>query len=83
MRTKGIKEKTIEILKRKSNLDVSRIWDIMSHMSATNIGMSLYLEKERRQLVLVENTTELAFITSDQPIINLDGDGERPPETLS
>jgi Protein of unknown function (DUF4238) len=75
MRTKGIKEKTIEILKRKSNLDVSRIWDIMSHMSATNIGMSLYLEKERRQLVLVENTTELAFITGDQPIINLDGDG--------
>jgi hypothetical protein len=83
MRTKGIKEKAIEILKRKRNLDVSRIWAIMSHMSAKNIGMSLYLEREKRRLILLENTTDLAFITGDQPIINLHGDGERPPEALS
>lgn len=83
MRTKGIKEKTIEILKRKSGLDVSRIWGIMSHMAATNVGLSLYLERKKRQLVLVENSTDLAFITGDQPIVNLHGDGEKPPETLS
>jgi hypothetical protein len=83
MRTKGAKEKTIEILNRKSSLDVSRIWGIMSHMAATNVGLSLYLERKKRQLVLVENSTDVAFITGDQPIVNLHGDGEKPPETLS
>jgi hypothetical protein len=84
MRTKGIKVRTIEILKRKSNLDASRIWDILSHMAATNIGMSVFLERERRKLVLVENTTDLPFITGDQPLVNLHGsDGEKSPATLS
>jgi Protein of unknown function (DUF4238) len=84
MRTKGIKAKTIEILKRKSNLDASRIWGILSHMFATNIGMGVFLERERRKLVLVENMTELAFITGDQPLVNLHGgDGEKSPATLA
>ena len=84
MRTKGIKVRTIEILKRKSNLDASRIWDILSHMAATNTGMSVFLERERRKLVLVENTTDLPFITGDQPLVNLHGsDGEKSPATLS
>jgi hypothetical protein len=83
MRTRGAKEKTIEILNRKSSLDVSRIWGIMSHMAATNVGLSLYLERKKRQLVLVENSTDLAFITGDQPIVNLHGDGKKPPATLS
>lgn len=83
MRTKGIKVKTIETLHRKSGLDVSRIQDIMSHMAATNIGLSLFLERKKRQLILVENTTDLEFITGDQPIVNLHGDSKNPPKTLS
>ncbi len=84
MRTKGVKVRTIEVLKQKNGLDVSRIWGIMSHMFATNIGMNVYLQKKRRKLVLVENTTDLAFITGDQPLINLHGgDGTKSPATLS
>ncbi len=83
MRTKGIKVKTIDILKQKCNVDASRIWGIMSHMFAANIGMGLYLERTKRKLVLVENTTDEAFVTGDQPLINLHGDGEKPPEALS
>ncbi|MEI9988156.1 MAG: DUF4238 domain-containing protein [Aliidongia sp.] len=83
MRTKGIKVKTIEILKRKNGLDASRIWSVMSHMFATNIGMGVYREKKKRRLVLVENTTDMAFITGDQPVINLHGGGEKSPATLS
>lgn len=82
MRTKGIRVKTIEVMKQKG-LDLSRIWSIMSNMFAANIGMSIYLEKKRRQLVLVENSTSLAFITGDQPVINLHGDGQKSPATLS
>jgi hypothetical protein len=33
MRTKGIREKTIEILKQKDGLDASRIWAVMSQMA--------------------------------------------------
>jgi Protein of unknown function (DUF4238) len=51
MRTKGVKVKTIEILKQKSGLDASRVWGIMSHMFAANIGMSLYLERRKRELI--------------------------------
>jgi hypothetical protein len=81
MRTKGIKVKTIDVLKRNSGLDVSRIWGIMSHMIATNIGMSVYLERTKRKLILVENTTDRTFITGDQPLINLHSD--EPPTALS
>jgi hypothetical protein len=80
-RTKGVKEKMIEI--SNGGLDASRIWAIMSCMFAVNVGWSLFLERKERQLVLVENLTDVAFITGDQPIVNLHGDGEKPPETLS
>ena len=83
MRTKGIKVKTIEVLQRTSGLDVSRVWAIMSHMFAANIGMNLYLERKKRQLLLIENTTDLEFITGDQPLINLLGGGGKSPQALS
>ncbi len=83
MRTKGIKVKTIEVLNQASGLDVSRVWAIMSHMLASNIGMNLYLQRKKRRLFLVENMTDLEFITGDQPLINLRGGGEKSPVTLS
>ena len=55
----------------------------MSHMFATNIGIAVYLERRKRKLILVENETPLAFITGDQPVINLHGGGEKPPASLS
>ncbi|PPQ34090.1 hypothetical protein CCR94_00085 [Rhodoblastus sphagnicola] len=82
MRTKGVKVKSIEILKRDHGLDISRIWAVMSHMFATNIGMTVFLERKRRKLILVENTTNLAFITGDQPLINLRGGGGKSPTEL-
>jgi hypothetical protein len=83
MRTKKIREKSIERVRSNDGLDISRIWDIMSHMFAVNIGMSLYLERSKRTLALLENHTDVPFVTGDQPIINLHGNGVTPPETLS
>src|ERR1700733_2153449 len=77
------KAKTIETLKQKRGLDISRIWGIMSHMFAANIGMGVYLERRKRQLVLVENGTDLPFLTGDQPVRKLHGDGRKSPATLS
>lgn len=83
MRTKGIRTKTVEVLKEKNNLDVSRIWAILSHMYASNIGMNVFLERKKRTLALIENTTGNDFITGDQPLINLHGDGNTPPTMLT
>ncbi len=53
-------------------------------MLATSIGMTVFLEKDTRMLTRVENTTDVTFITGDQPLINLHSDsGEKPPATLS
>ena len=40
MRTKGIKVRTIKLIRQKSGHDLSRIWDIMSHMYSIDIGAS-------------------------------------------
>ncbi|WP_050385514.1 DUF4238 domain-containing protein [Bradyrhizobium pachyrhizi] len=82
MRTKGVKERTIDRVKRHNGKELARIWDIMSPMFAFNIGMSLFLERKQRKLVLLDNNTNTPFITGDQPIINLRGDGVRPPTEL-
>jgi hypothetical protein len=55
----------------------------MSHMVATNISMSVFLERKKRRLVLIGNTTQLTFIAGDQPITNLHGGGEKSPAALS
>jgi Protein of unknown function (DUF4238) len=73
MRTKGIKVRTTEIFQRKMGVDISRIWDIASLMQGVNIGCSLFLGRQRQQLALLRNKTDLEFITGDQPVINLHG----------
>ncbi len=82
MRTKGIKERSIERVEGRNGQDLRRIWDLAVLMFAYNIGMGLFLERKKRKLALVENRTDVPFITGDQPIINLHGDGIRPPEEL-
>jgi uncharacterized protein DUF4238 len=83
MRTKRIKERAIEGTKKNGGKDISRIWDVISHMFAVNIGMSLYLERTRRTLALVHNHTDIPFVTGDQPVLNLHAQGTTPPETAS
>jgi len=82
MRTKGVKARSIERVRTHDGKDLTRIWDIMTHMFAFNIGMSLFLERKRRELVLIHNSTDVPFITGDQPITNLRGDGIRPPDEV-
>lgn len=51
-------------------IDLSRIWNVASHIFATNLGMSLYREKELFKGILIRNHTAVPFITGDQPVIN-------------
>ena len=63
--------------------DLSRVWNILIHMFASDIAASLFIERRRRKLTLVHNRTDVPFITGDQPAINLKGTRPRPPENLS
>jgi Protein of unknown function (DUF4238) len=84
MRSKGIKVRMIERFQQAMGVDISRLWDIASLIQSVNIGCSLFQGRKRQQLVLLRNNTDVAFITGDQPIINLHG-GKRPtpPTELS
>jgi len=83
MRTKGIKERTVKKLEEIGAGDFSRIWNIMIHMFATNIGANLYIERHKRILQLLENKSSVPFITGDQPIINLKSKNGQLPDQLS
>lgn len=82
MRTKGVKERAVERVRKHDGQDLSRIWNIAVHLFAFNIGMGLFVERKKRKLVLMQNRTDVPFITGDQPIVNLHGDGIRPPDEL-
>jgi hypothetical protein len=78
MRTRGIKERVLALMPV-----LERVWNIIIHMSATNIGASLYVERKKRTLIIVNNRTDVPFITGDQPAINLKGTRPAPPDRLS
>lgn len=71
MRTRGIKERVAASIKPVGDADMRRAWSMLSFMFAQNIGGNLYLERNRRRLVLLRNATDIPFITGDQPVINL------------
>jgi hypothetical protein len=78
MRTRGIKERVLEL-----SPFLERVWNVIIHISATNIGGSLYVERKKRKLIIVENRTDVPFVTGDQPAVNLKGTRPAPPDSLS
>ncbi|MFK9007774.1 DUF4238 domain-containing protein [Pseudomonas pergaminensis] len=83
MRTKAIQTKIVEKSYKGTGLDFSRIWPIMAHMYAINIGGPVYVERRRRKLVLLKNHTDMPFITGDQPVVNLLSVSDEPPTELA
>jgi hypothetical protein len=48
-----------------------RLANPLVHMVATNVGCSLFVDRERYSLVLLQNSSSTPFVTADQPIINI------------
>jgi len=48
-----------------------RIANPLAHIVATNVGSSLYAYRERNSIMLLDNGTNVSFITADQPVINI------------
>ncbi|WP_438277423.1 DUF4238 domain-containing protein [Nitrobacter sp.] len=82
MRTKRIRESWIKSFE-EAPFSIERILPLLALQYAENIGRSLYLDRKKISPVILDNPTEIAFITGDQPIINLLAVADRPATELS
>jgi len=48
-----------------------RIANPLVHILATNVGRTLFAERKRHTIMLLDNATNVPFITADQPVINI------------
>jgi len=82
-RTKHMKERFLQLVSSPFE-DLERVWGILSHMSAASVAAELSSDRDKFKLVLVENATQVPFITSDQPVVNMLADSEdwKAPRSL-
>jgi Protein of unknown function (DUF4238) len=48
-----------------------RVANPLIHMVGINVGRSLFAERKRHRVVVLHNTTDVPFVTADQPVINI------------
>ena len=58
-----------------------RVANLLIHIMATDVGHSLIGDYERHAVVLLDNASEVPFVTADQPLINLSANPKefKPP----
>lgn len=79
-RTKSFKEKSLTAFKDNPDIAITfpvelklleRNWWFISYMFGINIGAGLFESKNRNNHIFITNKTDIPFITSDHPIINI------------
>ena len=85
LRTKGVRDRVAARTSEVNGFSIARCWNILRHIFAVNIGASLYLEREKRPIRILENDTDTPFVTGDQPVVNLFPSQipDKPPKLLS
>lgn len=71
MRTHRMKEAILSQFEGELRDRGIKVWNILAHIFATNIGWSFYRDRASCSLVLLKNDTSTNFITGDQPCINM------------
>lgn len=71
MRTKRMRAALGAVKSPLPGSDMNRVIGLYTLISAMRIADSLYEDRAQHKLVLLDNQTEIPFITGDQPIINL------------
>ncbi|MFH7524865.1 DUF4238 domain-containing protein [Aeromonas sp. A5] len=62
------------------DINIDAMWPVLRHICATNLGFHLYLNRVNIRPVLIENHSNIPFVTGDQPIINTCAIELRPGE---
>lgn len=55
-----------------------KLANILVHIFAVNLGFNMYIGREQYTIMLLNNLTEVPFITADQPVVNI---AANPKET--
>jgi hypothetical protein len=81
-RTKRTIEASLDVIGSEfGDCDVRRVMGALSPLMAMAVAHSLFIDRERFKLVLMENESDTPFITADQPVVNLQaGYTRKPPE---
>ncbi|MDD4914622.1 MAG: DUF4238 domain-containing protein [Methylococcales bacterium] len=76
-RTKNIRDNVYRSFNSIAIKEVSieRAWPIMRNIFSTCVGFTLYAKRNEYNLVILNNESELDFITSDQPVQNVHAAG--------
>jgi hypothetical protein len=82
MRTNKIKSSVLAKVHPTKSIDMEKIWNVLSHILATNMGWNLYAERHLYHMFLLKNRTQKELITGDQPVINTYAKGSQPPKKL-
>ncbi|MEE9683231.1 DUF4238 domain-containing protein [Lelliottia amnigena] len=77
IRTKAYRDEVLRRLHRRSDLEVevadavAHSWWFLSYMFGMNIGFSLFSSRHDSRHALLVNDTDIPFITSDHPVVNV------------
>lgn len=84
VRTKRMKAHVIRQVPQIQSVKTERIWNVMSHMFATNMGWGFFAERNSYRMCLLKNSTLKGLITGDQPVINTFATGPEnaPPKDV-
>lgn len=75
MRTQKIRTNVLANVSGMDFIDTDKIWNVLSHIFATNMAWSLYADRQSFNMVLLKNQTTEELITGDQPVINTHATG--------
>lgn len=80
-RTAAMRNRVTARVKDAMGIDMSRTWNVVAHIFAANVGFSIFTDRKRRPMALLENRSDIPFIASDQPTVNLLGGSsdDKPP----
>lgn len=76
-RTKTFRDSAFAVLSRSNTLEIEvadateHAWWFLSYMIGMNLGFSLYIDRHNARHALLVNDTNVPFITSDQPVVNV------------
>ena len=84
-RTKSIREDIGRVLSHEiQGYDLGRLRNLFCHCFATNLGASLFLDRNKLEVLFLHSIDDPRFITGEQPVINLmsTGDDSSPNELV-
>jgi len=76
LRTRKILDAMSHALRSAEGVRTDRVWGVLRHCFATNIGVSLSRHWQQTEVALLRAPDHSQFITSDQPVVNLHAMGK-------